>query len=57
MPERIVTYRIGSDRERYHVRADCPSLTGKRETCNDFGAVPEGEAHEMGLSACQRCDR
>ncbi|MFF9013817.1 hypothetical protein ACF09C_12740 [Streptomyces sp. NPDC014870] len=56
-PERIVTYRVGEHRERFHVRADCPGLTGRRSTVESWAAEPERDAVARGLEACQRCDR
>ncbi|MFB7942585.1 hypothetical protein [Streptomyces sp. NPDC056049] len=55
-PERIVTYRVGEHRERFHVRADCSGLTGRRSTVDTWAAVPESDARALGLDACRRCD-
>lgn len=54
---RIVMYRVGIHRTAYHVRGDCPALTGMRDTCNTWAAVPEEEALDepLKLAPCTKC--
>lgn len=52
----IVMYREGIHRTAYHRDGKCPALTGKRDTCDKWAAVPEEEAREkLGLAPCLRC--
>ncbi len=53
---RIVMYRVGIHRTSYHVNSECPALTGKRDTVEQWAAAPEEEAQEeLGLESCSRC--
>ncbi|MET9922726.1 hypothetical protein ABZZ04_37540 [Streptomyces sp. NPDC006435] len=52
---RIVMYREGIHRTAYHIHGECPALTGKRDTCDKWAAVPEEEAQRLGLVPCSRC--
>ena len=52
----IVMYRVGIHRTSYHVDSECPALTGKRDTVEQWAAAPEEEAQEeLGLEPCSRC--
>ncbi|GHG09843.1 hypothetical protein Shyd_66090 [Streptomyces hydrogenans] len=49
-------YRVGEHRRAYHWDGACPRLTGRLDTVEEWGAVPEEKAQaELGLKPCQVC--
>ncbi|MER6628524.1 hypothetical protein ABT301_09815 [Streptomyces sp. NPDC000987] len=52
-----VHVRIGEHRTKNHTDADCPSLNGKQDTYLGQESMPEDQAKEQGLTACQHCKR
>jgi hypothetical protein len=52
-----VHVRTGDHRTKYHTDVDCPSLNGKQDTYMGQESMPEDQAKEQGLTACQRCKK
>jgi hypothetical protein len=52
-----VHVRIGDHRTKYHTDDGCPSLNGKQDTYMGQESMPEDQAKQQGLAACQHCKR